>query len=116
MARLGGVPQNHVLNAKPPPDITRFLRRKRRPFARAAWCRIDGYYRPRGNRGGSRRQRHASPGQLGEKITTAALQLERLPLWRYCVSDRAQPWSWAAYERSTGFEGPSLKRRPSPLS
>src|SRR6478735_3212706 len=33
MARLGGVPQNHVLNAMPPPDITRFLRRKRRSFA-----------------------------------------------------------------------------------
>jgi DNA polymerase (family 10) len=36
MARKGGVPPDRVLNAMPLPEITRYLRRRRRPFARAA--------------------------------------------------------------------------------
>ncbi|MGY4600589.1 DNA polymerase (family 10) [Bradyrhizobium sp. GM22.5] len=36
MARKGGVPADRVLNAMPLPEITRYLRQKRRSFARAA--------------------------------------------------------------------------------
>ncbi|WFU75481.1 DNA polymerase/3'-5' exonuclease PolX [Bradyrhizobium sp. CB2312] len=36
MARKGGVPADRVLNAMPLVDITRYLRQRRRPFARAA--------------------------------------------------------------------------------
>ncbi|MCK1757644.1 DNA polymerase/3'-5' exonuclease PolX [Bradyrhizobium sp. 137] len=36
MARKGGVPADRVLNAMPLPDITRYLRQKRRSLARAA--------------------------------------------------------------------------------
>lgn len=36
MARKGGVPANRVLNAMTLPDITRYLRQKRRSVARAA--------------------------------------------------------------------------------
>jgi DNA polymerase (family 10) len=36
MARKGGVPADRVLNAMPLVDITRYLRQRRRAFARAA--------------------------------------------------------------------------------
>jgi DNA polymerase (family 10) len=36
MARKGGVPPDRVLNAMTLPEITRYLRQKRRSFARAA--------------------------------------------------------------------------------
>jgi DNA polymerase (family 10) len=36
MARKGGVPPDRVLNAMTFPDISRFLRQKRRSFARLA--------------------------------------------------------------------------------
>jgi len=36
MARKGGVPADRVLNAMALPEITRYLRQKRRSFARAA--------------------------------------------------------------------------------
>lgn len=36
MARKGGVPAGRVLNAMPLPEITRYLRQKRRSLARAA--------------------------------------------------------------------------------
>ena len=36
MARKGGVPADRVLNAMPLPEITRYLRQKRRSLARAA--------------------------------------------------------------------------------
>ena len=33
----GGIPADRVLNAMPPADITRYLRQRRRSFARTAW-------------------------------------------------------------------------------
>ncbi len=38
MARKGGVPADQILNAMTLPEVTSYLRQKRRSLARAAWC------------------------------------------------------------------------------